>query len=270
MDVPLRDKGIGKMLASYGFRELDQRYVLQQVVKPSSTILDLGSNIGYYLAMFGSLMNKQGRIYAVEPDPRSASFLKRNVDLNQLQDIVYVDSIALSDYSGNSLLHQAENPNHSSLTISKLPCCYIGTASVAIRDFSDYLNHLGTKVDLLRMDIEGHENAVLRSLCRSLRCGKLIFDAPNTIVFEPHSWEYDALEFKETLCELFGFGYKASFLCTRNEEFSPLLPLGYEPQLIIRAFGRPQGVYQGIRDSHAIELIADEPGLTTVCLQRET
>jgi FkbM family methyltransferase len=269
MYVPSLDKEIGRGLAGYGFRELDQRYVLQLVVKPGCTILDLGSNIGYYVAMFGSLMAKQGRIYAVEPDPRSAAVLRRNVDLNHLGNIVSVDSVAISDYTGIGVLYQAAHPNLSGMALSTLDRHYGGTISVAVHDLGDYLSHLREKVDVLRMDIEGHEASVLRSLCRSLRHGKLLVDPPSTIVFEPHSWEYDTSEMKEIVGELFQYGYKAAFLCTSHEEFSPLLPLGYEPQRVIRSVGYLHGIYQGVRDSDAIKLIACAPGLTTVCLQRQ-
>jgi len=123
------------------------------------------------------------------------------------------------------------------------------------------------------MDIEGQEVEVLRSLARSLRCGTLGVPPPEAIVFEPHAWEYTGSDMEETLCELFRWGYRAAFLGTAHEAFSPLLALGYEPRAIIYsndhlAGDYVHGVYEGVRNPDAIRVIAGSPGITTVCLRR--
>jgi FkbM family methyltransferase len=275
MYVPLLSMGMGRALAGTGYRELDQRYVLQRVVKPGDHVLDMGANIGYYVSMYASLLGGHGRIHAIEPDPRSVPFLTKNIELNGLSEIATVDCLALSDMNGNVPFFQAEEPNLSGLAVSRLERRYIGEVLTPVQDFAEYLDSIGDGVDLLRMDIEGHEVEVLRSLARSLKDGTVGVLPPKTIVFEPHAWEYVDSDMEMTLRELFQWGYQAAFLCTAHEAFSPLLVLGYEPRAIIHSNDHlggdyVHGVYQDVRNEDAIRVIAGSPGLTTVCLQNES
>jgi len=141
--VPLLSLGMGRALAGIGYRELDQRYILQRVVQSGDVILDLGANIGYYVAMYGQLLGGKGSVYAVEPDPRSVPFLRKNIELNELGEMVTVDCSALSDTTGIAPFFQAEHPNLSGLSISRLARRYTGTIPVPVQDFAEYLGSLG-------------------------------------------------------------------------------------------------------------------------------
>jgi FkbM family methyltransferase len=268
MNVPLHVDGIGDWLAAYGFRELDQRYVLQRIVKQDFTIIDLGANIGYYVAMYGKFMNRRGIVFAVEPDPRNIKYLRRNIALNQMESMVTIERSAISDSNGMMLFHQAVSTNLSGLNLSKLDRPYNGTITVPVIDLAELLDRINKPIDVLRMDIEGHEVQVLSSLSRMSTSGALD-ERPKFVVFEPHSWEYDPNnDMRAVLQNLFRRGYHTLFLCTASERFSALKPLGYQPTCLIRSFDRAQGVYMNIRDNDASELIGGFPGITTVCLER--
>ena len=60
MILDLHDKGISRALWLFGDRELEHKYLLEKVIKPGMTILDIGSNIGYYPLMELNLIGKKG------------------------------------------------------------------------------------------------------------------------------------------------------------------------------------------------------------------
>ena len=67
MMLDLEDKGISRTLLLFGTRELDHKYLLEQIIKPGMNIFDVGSNIGYYPLLELKLLNNTGRLLAIEP-----------------------------------------------------------------------------------------------------------------------------------------------------------------------------------------------------------
>jgi len=270
--LPLKD-GIGPDLARHGTRELDHRYLIQKLLKPNSIVLDIGANIGYYVTMYGKLMNNSGFIYAVEPDLRSIEYLCRNIALNGMADIVTIDEIAISDYDGTAAFHLASGYfNLSGLEVSNIPRSYDKTVEVPVRDLANYLGSLPHTIDIMRMDIEGHEVAALRSLANRAEKEKSIQWAPKRVLFEGHAWEYHRSgrnEMRPVIERLFRAGYHARYLCNTLEHFSPIRPRGYTPEVVIDDNLRYYGIYENVKNEDAAELISEEPGVTTICLERD-
>lgn len=269
--LPIKE-GIGPGLACQGTRELDHRYLIQKLLKPNSIVLDLGANIGYYVTMYGELMNNSGFIYAIEPDLRSVEYLRRNIALNGMTDTVTIDQLAISDYDGTTAFHLASSANLSGLDVSKISRRYDKTVDVEVRDLANYLGSLPHTIDIMRMDIEGHEVAVLRSLANRAEKEKSIQWAPKRILFEGHAWEYHNSgrnEMRPVIERLFRAGYHARYLCNTLEHFSPIRPRGYAPEVVIDDNLHYYGIYENVKNEDAAELISEEPGITTICLERD-
>ena len=273
LHIPLDSKGIEHGLGATGWRELDHRYLSQRLIKPNMVVCDVGANVGYYVAMYGKLMEDSGFIYALEPDPRSITYLRRNVELNGLTPRVHIDAIALSDHDGELPFHLANFPNLSGLQPSTLSRGYAETVNVPVRDLGRYLGSLPHKIDLLRMDIEGHEVQILGSLANRAEEEGSVEWAPVHIIFEGHAWEYSKSgdnSMRPVVERLFRFGYRARYLCTAMEHFSPIRSRGYTPEVVIDAKRRLYGVYEDVKNADALELISEEPGITTICLGRDS
>lgn len=269
--LPLKIRGIGKFLATYGFRELDQRYLLQKLLKPNSIVCDVGANFGYYVAMYGKLMNNSGFIYAIEPDPRNVEYLRKNIALNGMTERVQIDPIAISDHDSTMSFHLADAANLSGLEVSNLPRRYVGSIEVQVRDFGKYLGSLPHTIDLMRMDIEGHEVQVLGSLANRAETEKSVQWAPTRIIFEGHPWEYSKSGrngMRLVIERLFRFGYRARYLCNAVEHFSPIRSRGYTPEVVIDIGYRYYGIYENVKNEDAVQLISEEPAITTICLER--
>ena len=64
------DMGISRTLILYGERELEHKLMLEKVLKPGMTVLDIGANIGYYALIELKLIGKKGNLIAVEPSKK--------------------------------------------------------------------------------------------------------------------------------------------------------------------------------------------------------
>jgi len=269
---PLFCFGIGRWLSIYRSREPDQLYILSKTLSENSSVLDIGANIGYYLLMEAELMKGKGFIFACEPDFRNIEFLKRNVSLNGLDNIVEVLNVAVSDKSGYQEFNICEASNLSSLNKSNLgDRRYIDKQQVKVVSLNSILKQIGTTIDLLRMDIEGHEIFVFSSLVDFIRNENGLEGAPNTIVFETHPWEYNDKESCVKLfCEVFSLGYNVRYIATKRENDSPFHKHGYKPIKTMKWMMNFYGIYQDVNPVLSANLICNINEIRTVCLQKKT
>lgn len=281
MEVPLQEPGIARPLMIYGERELDQRHIIQSLLNEGDTVLDLGANMGYYCLLEAEATGSRGKIYAVEPDEKNVEILKRNLRRNGITDLVEVQVTALSNRSGVTKFYVAAHSNLSSLEKTRgsghesivrrgqQSKEYVREIEVPVQDFGEFLAGLPRRVDLVRMDIEGHEVRVLSSLVCLLERDGCDRKAPGAIVFEPHCWEYEeGHDLRPILIRLQDFGYRISKLGSRNEENAPMHRFGYKPSVTLKEKRGPvRGVYDKLRQEDAIELASRMDGVTTVCLQ---
>jgi len=270
MVFPLLYDGIGRGLSIFKTREPDQLYILSKTLSEGSSVLDIGANIGYYVLMEAELMNGKGAIFACEPDDRNIEYLKRNVSINGLDNIVEVSNVAVSSKSGYQEFNICELSNLSSLNRSNLERTYIGKQRVKVVSLNEILKQIGTTIDLLRMDIEGHEIYVFRSLIDFIRNEDNLEAAPNTMVFETHPWEYTNKESCVKLFrELFSLGYNVRYIATKREDDSPLHEHGYRPIKTIKWWKNFYGIYENVDPVLSANLICNINEIRTVCLQKK-
>jgi FkbM family methyltransferase len=121
----------------------------------SGMFLDIGANVGAWSAMAAKYFR---RIHAFEPDDTHAALLKRILPSN-----VTVHAIALSDHEGMGSLTVPISEGRELTTRASLEpnanigfegrVCEVPLATLDSFDFHD--------VDLIKIDVEGHEAAVL-------------------------------------------------------------------------------------------------------------
>jgi FkbM family methyltransferase len=146
-----------------------------QATSPAPVIIDAGANIGMASLYFRKLY-PQAKILAFEPDPMIFTVLKANVERNRL-DIQCVNAAVDESTGTKNFFTGAECSasgslhSHESLT---------GATTVQCVRMSEYV---GQWVDLLKLDVEGSETAVLRELAAS---GKLESIGQMIVEFHPH------------------------------------------------------------------------------------
>ena len=72
----------------------------RRYLRPGDAVVDVGANIGLATLVAAKIVGPTGRIIAVEPHPRTFEYLRDNVQLNGLTDVVRLYCAALGEREG--------------------------------------------------------------------------------------------------------------------------------------------------------------------------
>jgi FkbM family methyltransferase len=130
------------------------------------TILDIGASTGLY-SLLASKVNRGVRVLAFEPYSRAVSRLVNNKDLNVLPKIeIHAAAASTACGVGELLIRNFEGPITTGGSLLDN-----GSASarvpIVLTQVQDVLP-AEARVDLIKIDVEGHELAVLEGLSRLL------------------------------------------------------------------------------------------------------
>jgi FkbM family methyltransferase len=87
----------GCWLGSY---ELETQTRITKELKRGEVFYDVGANVGFY-SLLAAVLTEPGLVYAFEPLPANLVFLKRHLELNNMQE-VNVFEVAISDEVGTA------------------------------------------------------------------------------------------------------------------------------------------------------------------------
>jgi FkbM family methyltransferase len=173
LDIPTNDATIAPGLVG-GFYERIELDVFERLAAVSTTIVDVGANIGLYSCIAADRVPSGGRVIAFEPVPANLRYLKRNLEENERTAQVVVEEQAVGQGSGEIRMYLADG---SIGTHSPSAKNVIGsTTSITVPEVSldDYSRQKlgGRSIDLLKVDVEGYEGAVLRGARKTLKQDK--------------------------------------------------------------------------------------------------
>jgi len=131
---------------------VDEYYFLD--AGPNDVVIDAGAYVGDFTV---KAAERAKLVIAIEPDPRSAELLRRNVQ--GLKNVVVVEA-ALGERPGFAALEGSGVSVHAEFGRG---------GSVKVVALDDLMEELGVEPTLLKMDIEGAECAALRGGPRSLK-----------------------------------------------------------------------------------------------------
>jgi FkbM family methyltransferase len=272
MHLSVSVKGISNELYVHGHREDDNREILRRELKPGDKVLDIGANIGYYALMEAMIIGDEGIVYAVEPDQRNLMLLKENITLNRLEKSIQVFDKAISNKNGfqQFAIHQSSNLNVI-LPKGGYPASeqYMNIVRIETVDIYDFLKSL-ERINLIRMDLEGHEQEVLEGIIRfAVDCPH---NVPEKILFEAHpalSDEHNQ-NMKKVLRKLFRIGYSVRTVTVTDENQSDeMKKSGYSPWRIVKSDFLMRGIFDNISAEDAVRFIYDCGFIRTVLLVQE-
>ena len=162
---PPEDTGvIGEIVRSGGTYQPQIMRALRSLMPEDGVAFDIGANIGVFVVAMSRLAPR-GRIYAFEPAPESYDYLVRNVDANQAANAV-TERLAVYDRTGDvPFVFSTDAPTGSFVD----PGSDGAAIQVGAVRLDDYVDRQGlTRVDLVMIDAEGAELAVLRGAERTL------------------------------------------------------------------------------------------------------
>ena len=154
-----------------GRYEPNEFCLLSKILKPAMTFVDVGANTGLYTLYAARRVGADGSVLAIEPSTREMGVLKRNVEINALNN-VRVRQLALSDHASEVelLVARVQNSGHNTLGAFgyNTPLDHREKTRTECLDAIVQAEGL-SRVDVIKMDIEGAELSALHGALNTLR-----------------------------------------------------------------------------------------------------
>ncbi len=157
---PRQRQTLGRHLLKKCDYEPFESRLFQSFLKQGMTVADVGANIGHFTTLAAQHVGPHGRVFAFEPSPIAFQELRTNIALNNLENVIPFP-IAIGSENGSVTLYQDKRcGGHHSLQLENLR--QPGTSvEVSIRTLDDIRAEQGGSIDLLKMDAQGAEAAIL-------------------------------------------------------------------------------------------------------------
>lgn len=134
-------------------------------IKNGDVVLEIGAYIGYYAMLASKLVGESGKVIAVEAIPENYDLLKKNININNLKNIIVHNSAAweatctLNFYRhkhqrASAIQNIVEDKEQISVTADKI---------------DNILDSIGiSKIDFVRIQVNGAEIEVLKGMSKTL------------------------------------------------------------------------------------------------------
>jgi FkbM family methyltransferase len=247
-DVELRVRKLDSVTRAVdvlGVHDLVVTESIWRLAAPGDTVVDVGANVGYMTIAMIARLGESGHVFSFEPQPGVRDELAANVAAARgrfpgVRTSLHFEAISDSAGTASIVMPPGSDDNRG---LAHLGAPGAGVA-VTTRRLDDFASELGARVALVKIDVEGHEPAVLRGATKLLEGGSL-----RHIILEEHKrYPTEA----SLLLERAGytiFTLERSLLRVRLGDPSrprrssweaPSLLATREPELAIRTF-RPMG-----------------------------
>ncbi len=154
---------IQQQLFWYGYYEKPLADMIKKILQPGNVFLDIGANIGYF-SLLAANSEPTSKIISFEPVKNLFQKLEENVSLNDLKNITTLN-VAIGEINGEKelFISAADNLGMSSF---QQPENYSGKKeNVKIISIDSWFRTARlSKVDLIKLDVEGSELAALKGM----------------------------------------------------------------------------------------------------------
>jgi FkbM family methyltransferase len=175
--IPSDNLSVMPELVAYGTYDKPFTAFVQRHIKPGDTVIDAGAHVGLFTLLFAYQVWEHGRVVAYEPNPRTAEFLRDNVTLSWLSDRVEivpkaagaasgsVPFLAAGRFTGSSSLRPVQHLLSNEDRIERFDTIQVKTEPLDV--------HVGrfSRIDLIKIDVEGAEDQVFAGMERLLASG---------------------------------------------------------------------------------------------------
>ena len=133
---------------------------------PGDVAVDIGGNLGEWMAPMADRVGKAGRVYVFEPVPVLAAALERTARINGHSRTVSVIRTAVADATGDATFNMTMAAGGDG-ALSGLAAG--GGTTVPTIALDDFMAERGLdRLDLIKIDVEGAERRVLEGARRTL------------------------------------------------------------------------------------------------------
>ena len=162
------------------------------------SIVDIGTNTGMHTIPLGKMLKNNGKVIAIEPEKNNFEILKKNIKLNNLDNVIVINKGCFSKRSTLTFYLDGVGTGGHSLVNKN-----VGDEEIKIEvdSLDNILKELKIKkVDLIKVDVEGAESDVLEGAVKTLKKfhPKIIFEA----------WDNEHLKIVEKILSKFNYKIK--------------------------------------------------------------
>jgi FkbM family methyltransferase len=171
--VRVRPKeNVGGEIFYYGIFDRMVPETICRLADAGELALEAGANIGQNCSLMAYCTGRGGRVIAFEPHPEIFAELKSNFDEwpDYIRKNIQLENVALGDEVGEAWLAESSEfeTNRGSATIAGEPAAATRKHKVSVQKLDEYLP-ASANVGVFKIDVEGHELAVLKGTVGALQ-----------------------------------------------------------------------------------------------------
>lgn len=209
---------ISSCMYTYGeWSERELRLLIEYLLKPGDNVIEVGSNIGSHSIPIAKRIGPEGKLYCFEPQQIPYQLLNGNLAINNILNTQTFRWV-VSDKPGAVRLQ-----DHQSLQEENLGCYFVPNNVVETGGNWTLINNLDMiidnivqkKVSLIKVDVEGMEERVLRGAQQSIQKYKPYIFVENNFCSKSTFWDHGDEFFRW----IEALGYNCFWYCTRG--FNP-------------------------------------------------
>jgi len=180
MYVDTRDISLAPHLMMDGHWEPEITKVFRDHVASDSIVFDIGANFGYFGLVAGTELDPaRGQLHFFEANPELTPFIFKTLSVNGLLPVSQIVAKAVSDGPGEvELMLLDDFWGSSGIGLQDHQIKNVAGQDIAVRSrlkvpkitVDDYVKEKGLKaIDVVKMDIEGHEEAAYRGMRKTVK-----------------------------------------------------------------------------------------------------
>lgn len=127
-------------------------------LQPGQTIVDVGANNGRWSLRASEIVGPGGAVHAIEPFPANVHRLLRNLSLNDVANVEH-HAVALGDGRGKITMTLGAQDNLGTARVSAAGEQGVEVDQMSLDEWHEQ-EGIG-RVDVIKIDVEGHEEAVI-------------------------------------------------------------------------------------------------------------
>ena len=194
--------------------------IFEKYLSLGDTFIDIGANLGYMSINASKIVGPKGKIISFEPDNTIYSLLEHNITLNNVENIK-LNKIGLSNYKGEasfniateSGLSRLENKNNNLVGL-----ILQSKTTIKVNTLDSYLvdnNFTNIKIQMIKIDVEGHELNILQGASNVLKDSKPII----ILEINPGALIQNDLSLINIVNFLDPLGYDSFFINSHSADF---------------------------------------------------
>lgn len=166
--------GCGGLINAMGYYDPNNMYFLEEIFGKGKykVFLDIGANIGIY-SLIVAFKQESSQIIAIEPHPFTYKLLKENISVNKFKNRIKAYQVGLSNIDG--VINFTNEPGSTINKTVNIQCKKnIKFIQINVITGDSFCEKHSIIPDVIRIDVEGHENQVIEGFHKTLSSIKII------------------------------------------------------------------------------------------------